>query len=419
MPSSAPPVVPEFAAVLVMAGRGARFGGDVPKVHRELLGRPVWSWAAAALRSHPSCVDLVLVVGSGFEDLVRRGAAELGIEAKVVTGGARRQDSVRLGIQAVDESARVVAIHDAARPLLRLDDVSAVVAAVADGGCAVLAAPARDTVKRVDDQGRVLGTPPRAELWLAATPQTLRRQDALHLHEQAERDGVDVTDDAALAEAGGLTVRVVRGDPWNLKLTTAADLELVTTLLRSRQEESEMSDEGETARDVVAAWPRVGLGHDLHRLVEGRPLMLGGLEIPSERGTDGHSDGDVVLHALTDAILGACGEPDIGELFSPKDERWRGAASELFLREALRRATDWEFRVVHVDLVVIAERPRLSHWKERIRAAVASILALPVDRVGLQAKTAEGLGPIGEGRAIEARAVALLLHQPGTAGDPR
>lgn len=164
---------------------------------------------------------------------------------------------------------------------------------------------------------------------------------------------------------------------------------------------------------VDPAWPRVGLGHDLHRLVAGRPLMLGGLEIPSGVGTDGHSDGDVVLHALTDAILGACGEPDIGELFSPRDERWRGAASAQFLHEALRRATGHGFRVVSVDVVVIAERPRLASWKPRIRASVASILSLPVDRVGLQAKTAEGLGPIGAGEAVEARAVVLLLHRPG------
>lgn len=226
---------PPFAAVLVMAGRGVRFGGELPKVHQELSGRPAWTWSAATLHSLPGCVELVLVVGAGFEERVGTEARRRGLDARVVTGGARRQDSVRNGLGATSDAAELVAIHDAARPLLRACDAAAVLRAVGDG-CAVLGTPARDTVKVVDADGRVVATPDRSTLWLAATPQVLRRETALALHADAERSGVDVTDDAALAEAAGLTVRMVAGDPWNVKLTTPEDLELVEVLLERRTE---------------------------------------------------------------------------------------------------------------------------------------------------------------------------------------
>ncbi len=230
MRSAAP--VP-FAALLVMAGSGTRFGGSVPKVQVELGGEPLWRVGARTLAGVPGCVGLVLVVAAGAEEAVRSAAAPLpGV--RVVRGGPRRQDSVRLGLAALPAEARVVAVHDAARPLVAAGHAAAVVEAADRHGAALLAVPARDTVKRVDAAGRVTATLDRSELWLAQTPQCFRVELLRAAHAAAERDGVDVTDDAALVERGGGEVRVVRGDPWNLKVTEPDDLVVVRALAAQR-----------------------------------------------------------------------------------------------------------------------------------------------------------------------------------------
>jgi 2-C-methyl-D-erythritol 2,4-cyclodiphosphate synthase len=282
----------------------------------------------------------------------------------------------------------VVVIHDAARPLVSVALIEQTVAAAAESGAAVAAVRARDTVKRVE-AGRVVETLPRDAVVLVQTPQAFRvdvLRDAL-----ASSD--DATDEAALAERAGHAVRVVEGDPRNLKITTAEDLLML---------------EGVLGREAAGPRLRVGNGYDLHRLVPGRPLVLGGMVIPFELGLDGHSDADAVCHAVIDAILGACGAGDVGRLFPDTDPSWAGADSLDLLRRAAAIVRDRGFDVVNVDVVVIAQRPKLAPYIETMRARVAEALGCDPAQVGVKGKTNEGVDSVGRGESIAAHAVALL-----------
>jgi 2-C-methyl-D-erythritol 4-phosphate cytidylyltransferase / 2-C-methyl-D-erythritol 2,4-cyclodiphosphate synthase len=323
----------------------------------------------------------------------------------IAEGGSRRQDSVANAFDRVPVHADVVLIHDAARPFASAALVSRTIAAAAASGAAVAAVPASDTVKQASEDGRFVRTTlARETIFLAQTPQAFRRavlQDAVAMG----RSGVEATDEAMLAERAGHAVHIVEGDPGNVKITTAADLAAAI---------------GRTEPAVVAT--RVGVGYDLHRLVEGRPLILGGVTIPAVRGAQGHSDADVVCHAVTDAVLGAARLGDIGQHFPDTDPRWKGASSVALLRDVIALLASKGFAVENVDVVVILEQPKLGPHRRAVETQLADALGIDVTRVSVKAKTNEGLDAVGRGEAIAAHAVALLSSAAASmagSADPR
>lgn len=310
----------------------------------------------------------------------------------IVEGGSRRQDSVRKAFDRVAGKADIVVIHDAARPLVTHDVIRRTVDAAASSGAAIAALRASDTVKRGNATGRIVETLPREEIYLAQTPQAFQ-VDVLR---QALAIPGDATDEAALAERAGHHVQLVDGDPRNLKITTADDLETAERLLSA---------------GVSVSLIRIGNGYDLHRLVPGRPLVLGGVTIPFDKGLLGHSDADVICHAVTDAILGAAGAGDIGRHFPDTDPTWKDANSLALLRQAMRVVARAGFAVGNVDVVVIAQLPKLAPHVDRIRATVASALSCDPSQVSVKGKTNEGVDSIGAGESIAAQAVALLVRR--------
>jgi 2-C-methyl-D-erythritol 4-phosphate cytidylyltransferase/2-C-methyl-D-erythritol 2,4-cyclodiphosphate synthase len=415
------------SAVVVAAGTGSRLaaalGAGAPrKGLLEVEGKPLVAWSVEALASVPGVTEVVVVLHEDDFEAAQPALRRAGA-TKFARGGARRQDSTLAGVRATDPSAELVLVHDAARPVVEVARVSEALAKAREVGAALLAVPAKDTVKRVDARGIVVATPPRKELWLAQTPQIARRADLIAALETAG----EVTDEASALEALGKPVAVVMGSYENVKLTTAEDLPVVSRLLARRRgnamaEPRGESDEsfhrkrtaamsGDLLQAVLGAPPfRVGLGTDIHRLVEGRKLLLAGVEIPYEKGLLGHSDGDALFHAVIDAILGAAGLGDIGDMYSDKDARWKGADSRQLLLGALARVRSAGLEVSQVDATVRAEAPRLSPHKQAIRSSLASALSLPESRVNVKAKTNEGLDALGRGEAIAVDAVVLLTE---------
>lgn len=389
-----------FASLLLLAaGRGTRFGGDVPKVWLPLRGRtPVERCVERLARLAPRGErEIVLAVHDDdrarFVEPRRATLFALGVD-RIVTGGATRQESMRAALEACSEHATVVAVHDAARPFFPVDAARAALAAAAARGAAILAVPSPDTLKEVDGNV-IVTTRPRDRLWAAQTPQCARRDLLAAALARAAADGVAATDEAALLERIGCAVEVVRGSPANLKITSAADWTLAEAIA--------------AREDGDAVQPsRIGLGIDLHRLEPGRRCVLGGVEIDSPVGPVGHSDGDAVLHAITDALLGAAGDADLGTLFSDRDPRNAGRASADFLREARARLAARGLRVASVDVVVEAERPRLAPHRDALRARIAELCAVAVDCVNVKGKSGEGVDAIGRGEALRATAVVLL-----------
>jgi 2-C-methyl-D-erythritol 4-phosphate cytidylyltransferase/2-C-methyl-D-erythritol 2,4-cyclodiphosphate synthase len=375
-------------AIIVAAGRGDRMGAPVPKQLLDIGGRSVLQLSVAAFDRHPSVTELVVVLPAEY---VADGASLVGPTSHrcaVVAGGDRRQDSVRLGAAALSNTVDVVLVHDAARPFASAPLIDRVLAGVREAGAAVPGVAVRDTVKRADAAGgRVAETISRDHLWLAQTPQGFRRSVLETAMAHGER-GVVATDEATLAEQAGLPVAIVAGDEDNVKLTTPADLV--------------------AARARVLAGARVGTGYDLHRLAEGRPLVLAGVTIPFDRGPFGHSDGDVLSHAIVDAIFGAAGAGDIGQHFPDTDPAWKGAAGLDLLQRAVAivRQRGWE--VSNADATVIVERPKLAPHIGAIRERLAATLGVSIDRVSVKAKTNEGVDAVGRGEAIAAHAIAVL-----------
>ncbi len=375
-------------AIIAAGGRGERLGASVPKQLLEIGGRPILERSVQAFLSHADVTDVVVALP---QDLAKNPPPYLLNASKtvtLVTGGVRRQDSVAAAFRAVSTHADVVVIHDAARPFVSADLISRTIAAAAESGAALAAVEARDTVKKVSG-GVVAETLDRRTIFLAQTPQAFRRdvlRDALQITG-------DATDEAALAEQAGHPVRIVAGEASNIKITTPEDLIVGDALSRG----------GKPARTG-----RAGFGYDLHRLVEGRPLILGGVTIPFERGLAGHSDADAICHAVTDAILGAAGAGDIGRHFPDTDPRWKGASSLDLLRRAVELVRAQGLEVGNVDATVILERPKLAPHVDAMRATLAGVLGVTVDRVSIKGKTNEGVGELGRGEAIAVHAIALV-----------
>jgi 2-C-methyl-D-erythritol 4-phosphate cytidylyltransferase / 2-C-methyl-D-erythritol 2,4-cyclodiphosphate synthase len=391
------------SAIIAAGGRGLRLGGAVPKQLLTVGGRPILERSVAAFLAHPHVQELVVALPP---DLAADPPAYLRNTPKrlrIVVGGERRQDSVSQAFQAIDAQADLVVIHDAARPFATADLISRTIEAAAESGAALAALQARDTVKRTDpsvvsgfsgSQRFVSETLAREEIFLAQTPQAFRR-DVLSAALAAGQQGREATDEAALAERAGYQVQIVEGEANNIKVTTPEDLTIADAIARRTGQ-------------LPARTGRAGTGYDLHRLVAGRPLIVGGVTIPSPVGALGHSDADVVCHAITDALLGAIGLGDIGRHFPDSDPQWKDASSLDLLARARALAADHGYEVGNVDVTVILEKPKIRDHIDQMRELIAGALAIDPSRVSVKGKTNEGMDAIGRGEAIAAHAVALL-----------
>ena len=370
-------------ALIVAAGKGERLGGGMPKQYRMLGGKPVLRWAVESLIGHPAVQSVRLVIGEGHQELAAAALRGLGV-GEFVEGGAERAYSVRAGLAAVAGDA--VLVHDAARPFCPPGVIDRLVASLEfhEGAAPVL--PVGDTLARATD---ALGDPvDRAGLVRVQTPQAFRLDELKAAYERWS--GPPPTDETTVVRAAGMQVAAVEGDPALEKLTLPSDFERAEQWLAGRLS------------------PRTGMGFDVHAFAGEGPITLGGIEVPHSRGLAGHSDADVVLHAITDALLGAAGLGDIGQHFPPSDERWKGAASSIFLAHAADLLRSRGAMVDHVDCTVVAEAPKIGPHREAMRSRIAEILGLSVEQVSIKATTTEGLGFTGRREGIAAQAVASI-----------
>lgn len=409
-------------AIIAAGGRGRRFGGAQPKQLIEIGGVPILARCVRAFATHPSVGEVIVALPDDLADDPPSYLRAPGV--RVVTGGARRQDSVTNAFRIASPSSDVVVIHDAARPFASAALIERTIAMAVECGAAVAALASRDTVKLADPGGGpgsgpaeaalrhaqggpeprrgaghyVRETIPREHVFLAQTPQAFRR----HVLADALRLADDATDEAALAEKAGHPVRIVEGEATNIKITTRDDLAIAEAIANQSDILNPQSSIPKPARTG-----RAGTGYDLHRLVEGRPLVLGGVTIPSDRGALGHSDADVVCHAVTDAVLGALSLGDIGRHFPDSDPQWKDANSLDLLARAVAMAAECGYEIGNVDVTVILERPKIRDHVDAIRASLARTLGIDVARVSVKGKTNEGVDAVGRGEAIAAQAIAL------------
>lgn len=379
------------SAIIAAGGRGVRFGAGSPKQLAMLGGRPILERSVDAFVSCDVVSEIVVALPADLAAAPPPYLQGRGKPVTVVAGGSARRDSVANAFSRVSAGAEVVVIHDAARPLVTEDLIRRTVSAASQTGAAIAAVRVHDTVKQTDGEGAITATLPRERIYLAQTPQAFRvsvLRDALRVEGEA-------TDEAMLAERAGHTVHVVHGDPRNLKITTPDDLKMAEQF-------------------AAAAAPvpplRIGNGYDLHRLVAGRPLILGGVRIPFDKGLDAHSDGDAICHAVTDAVLGAGGAGDIGRHFPDTDPAWKDADSIELLRRAAAIIGNAGYAIVNVDVVVIAQKPKLAPYVDAIRANVAGALGCAPAQVSIKGKTNEGLDSMGAGESIAVHAVALVCR---------
>jgi 2-C-methyl-D-erythritol 4-phosphate cytidylyltransferase / 2-C-methyl-D-erythritol 2,4-cyclodiphosphate synthase len=381
-------------AIIAAAGEGRRLGAALPKQLLDIGGRSILERSVTAFARHERIDDVIVVLPASLaaNPPAWMKTPHLAAAIRIVTGGARRQDSVASAFDRVAPGSDVVLVHDAARPFVSRELISRAIDAASAHGAAIVALPVRDTVKRVDVSGNgpvIAGTIPRESVYLAQTPQAFRRE-VLSAAVALGRSGVDATDEAMLAEQAGHRVHIVEGDPANVKITTTDDLNAARERTRP------------------AGVGRIGTGYDLHRLAEGRPLIIGGVTIPSSTGSIGHSDADVVCHAVIDAVLGAASAGNVGQHYPDTDPQWKGASSIAMLRDALGHVTGRGLAVENVDVTVVLERPKIAPFIPEIRARLADALGIDVERVSVKGKTNEGVDAIGRGEAIAAHSVALL-----------
>ena len=383
------------AALLVAAGRGYRVGGPLPKQYLKIGGESVLRHAARRFLTHTCISSVLVVIHPDDRALYDDAVAGLDLPPPVM-GGAERQDSVRNGLEqlALMGAPDKVLIHDAVRPFVAADIIGAVIGAIAADRGALPALPVADTLKRAQD-GTVQTTVDRAGLWRAQTPQGFPFAALLAAHRAAK--GKVLTDDAAVAEAAGLAVTLVAGSEQNFKITGPDDMERAERLLN-------------TPNHQGGRVTRVGTGFDVHAFEDGSFAMICGIEIPHTHKLKGHSDADVGLHAITDALLGAAGKGDIGVYFPPSDAKWRGAPSDIFLKAAGEMIVTDGGRIENIDITIICESPKVGPHREKMRARVADILGLAIDRVNVKGKTTEQLGFLGRGEGIAAQAAASVSY---------
>lgn len=391
------------AALIVAAGRGLRAGADAPKQYRRLGGTPVLCRTLAPFLADNRIGTVLVVIGVGDAPRYDEAIGHLPESARArlaspVAGGETRQDSVRAGLEALAAIGFTgnVLVHDAARPFVSIALIERALAASAQHVAAIPALPVTDTVKRIDAAGLIEETLPREQLVSVQTPQAFAFQPLLVAHRAAHAAGsIGFTDDSAIMEWAGHRVATFAGAPMNLKLTHPDDFALA---------------EQRIARSLVT---RTGTGYDVHAFADGDHVWLGGIRIPHSRGVTAHSDGDVALHALTDAVLGALADGDIGSHFPPSDPQWRGASSDRFLAFAAERVRQRGGRIDHLDLTIVCEGPKVGPHRDAIRARIAEIAGLRLDAVGVKATTSERLGFTGRGEGLAALATATIrLPEP-------
>lgn len=396
-------MTPAVAALIVAAGRGLRAGADAPKQYRRLGGMPVLCRTLAPFLAESRIGTVLVVIGAGDAPRYDEAISLLPKIAQArlvppVDGGETRQDSVHAGLEALAAGGfeGSVLVHDAARPFASSALIERALSASACHVAAIPALPVTDTVKRVDSTGLIEETLPREQLVSVQTPQVFAVEPLLAAHRAAHAAGASgFTDDSAIMEWAGHRVATFAGDPMNLKLTYPGDFDLA---------------EQRFARPLVA---RTGTGYDVHAFADGDHVWLGGIRVPHSRGVTAHSDGDVALHALTDAVLGALADGDIGSHFPPSDPQWRGASSDRFLAFAAERARQRGGRIDHLDLTIVCEGPKVGPHRDAIRARIAEIAALRIDQVGVKATTSERLGFTGRGEGLAALATATIrLPEP-------
>lgn len=381
------------AAVIVAAGRGQRVGGDIPKQYRAIAGTPVIRPTLEAFCGHPGIDVVQPVIHPADRDLFATASGGLGKLLEPVAGGSTRQLSVHAGVEALAKRApELVLIHDAARPFLSAGLIARAIDAGREFGAAVPGVAVADTVKRIDDAATVRETLDRSQLRTVQTPQAFAFSLLADAHRRAVSAGRDdFTDDAALVEWAGQRVHVFAGEAGNVKLTTNDDF-----------------TRAELLHAAALADVRIGNGFDVHIFAEGDHVMLGGVRIPHSRGVSGHSDADVALHALVDAILGALAEGDIGQHFPPSDPQWRGASSDRFLSFACDRVRARGGLIGNLDVTIVCEAPRVSPHRDAMRARIAEIAGISAARVAVKATTSEKLGFTGRGEGIVAMATATV-----------
>lgn len=380
----------KVVAIVVAGGAGRRMGGEMPKQFLPLGGRPILDRTISALAASPAIDGILLALPPGIPGEARDSFRRMPKVLDVVDGGAERQDSVRNALAAVPEEAEVILVHDAVRPFVSGELLARCVSLARKHGAVVPVVPVRETVKEWDRHGKTLSTVDRSRLFRAQTPQGFRAGILRAAYRKAGEEGLRGTDDAALVEAAGTPVTPIPGEEGNIKITIPEDLRMAEGLLREQPDF------------------RVGIGGDAHRLLEGRDLWLGGVLIENEKGLLGHSDGDVLLHAIADAIYGAMGDRDIGHHFPPGVEETKDISSRAILAHARGRMAETGFGLLALDAVVVCEHPKIAPIAARLRASIAGILSVPEERVSLKGKTTEGMGFEGRGEGISAWAVALL-----------
>jgi 2-C-methyl-D-erythritol 4-phosphate cytidylyltransferase/2-C-methyl-D-erythritol 2,4-cyclodiphosphate synthase len=371
-------------------------GGKVNKLLLPLAGKPVFTYVLQLMELSPIIEGWVLVAPPGQLNIFYYLAVEkekCKKLLKVVSGGARRQDSVWAGLQVLPSQTKVVLIHDGARPLARTEDIANVVEAARQWGSATLAVPVKDTIKEADVNDFVEQTLPREKIWLTQTPQAFTYQFLLEAYLWANKKGVRVTDDASLVEALGRKVKLVMGAYDNIKITTPEDIIIAEAILRKKE---------------LTYMPRVGMGFDVHRLVVNRPLVLGGAIVPFDKGCEGHSDADVLVHAIIDSLLGAAGAGDCGRHFPDTDYRYKDISSLILLKQTGQIIRNAGFSIENIDAVVVAQAPQLINHIPLMEENIASTLGIEKALINVKAKTTEGLGYCGRGEGIAAYATALL-----------
>lgn len=389
------------SAIIPASGLGKRLGSDFDKAFVAVAGQPLIAHTLALFQDCPEVDEIILVIRTAqivrAQELVReRGFTKV---KAVTAGGEVRQDSVRNGLAKLSPGCEIVVIHDGARPLVTQEIIASSIKAALKDGAAIAAVPVIDTIKSSPDGQFVSSTLERKQLYAIQTPQTFARNVIESAYERAYADHYFGTDDASLVERLGMPVRIISGSYENVKITTPTDIIIAEAIMERSQKSGVRSRKSEA---------RVGHGYDVHRFAPGRKLFLGGIEFPGEEGLLGHSDADVMLHAVADAVLGAAGAGDIGRLFPDTDPAYKDARSAILLAKVAEVVAKLGWRVGNIDVTLIAEKPRIAKHAPTMQENIAAALGISPEQVSVKASTAEGMGPIGEGIGIECHAVALL-----------
>ncbi|WP_251423004.1 2-C-methyl-D-erythritol 4-phosphate cytidylyltransferase [Veillonella agrestimuris] len=383
------------SCILLAAGAGRRMALEENKIFYPLGSKSIIQWSLTHIDEVERIDEIILVVANGEEQQMADHIAsiELQTEIVIVTGGKERQDSVYNGLSKVKESNHIVLVHDGARPVVTADLFNKVIDGAYEYGAVTVGVPSTDTVKRVDKNSQVIETLNRSELVNIQTPQGFQKSLFVEAHHRAKEAGYIGTDDVSLVEYIDKAVHILEGDYKNIKVTTPNDIDVVKRYLGIKEKAM-----------------RVGYGYDIHQLKEGRPCILGGVHIESSIGPDGHSDADVLIHALMDAMLGAAGLRDIGYYFPPEDDAYKGISSMLLLQHVNSLLKERHLEAYNVDIMVISETPKLKPHIEQMKVNIQSVLQIPLDRISIKATTNEMLGAIGRREGIAAQAVVTVYE---------